>query len=150
MSTIVQNVLRNARIVTCFSDLKGRHHEVCEAQTRMAGCHCGVWIKALDLVNHKSIECPMTLIPCAIFRDIGMCVESCNGTIKRGVSTIHLGSNAALIKALHLKNQSLQNSHRVRKCFFQFCFLFNILICKDSSITIFMCSDNYLDNTSHF
>jgi hypothetical protein len=105
-----------------FEDLKGRHHEVCDAQTRMVGCHCGVWIKAVDLANHKSIECPMTLIPCAIFRDIGMCVESCNGTIKRGASTIHLGSNAALIKAMHLKNQSLQNNHHVRNAFFNSAF----------------------------
>jgi hypothetical protein len=100
-----------------FEDLKGRHSEICVSSVCMVGCHCGVWIKDLDLGAHKLNVCPMTVIPCPIFQDIGMCVESCNGTIKRGASTIHLGSNAALIKAMHKRNQTLQNNNNGKTYF---------------------------------
>lgn len=95
---------------------EGRHTEVCVSPTRLVSCICGVFIKDLDLAVHKSVECPMTLIQCPIFRDLDTCVETCNGTIKRGASTLHLGPNATLIRALYMRNQVLQNNHQcVRK-----------------------------------
>jgi hypothetical protein len=88
-------------------DLKGRHHGACVSPVPLVPCTCGVLIKEVDLAAHKKECCPMTMIQCPIFRDIGVCVDNCDGTIKRGASSLHLGANAALIRFLYMRNQEL-------------------------------------------
>jgi hypothetical protein len=91
--------------------IKRTHDDECVSPTPLVPCICGVLIKDLDLVDHMTDVCPMTMIQCPIFRDLGMCVDTCDGAIKRGASSMHLGPNATLIRALHMRNQELQSHH---------------------------------------
>jgi hypothetical protein len=88
-------------------DLKGRHDAACILPVPLVPCICGVLIKEEDLTTHMKDHCPMTMIQCPIFRDIGVCVDNCDGTIKRGASSLHLGANAALIRLLYMRSQEL-------------------------------------------
>jgi hypothetical protein len=94
---------------------EGGHSEVCVSPNHWLGCNCGVMIRSAEIAFHKANECPMTTIQCAIFRDMGLCVETCNGMIKRGACSMHLGPNAALIRALYMRYQDLKKNKVVHE-----------------------------------
>jgi hypothetical protein len=59
------------------------------------GCGEDVCLNQMD--EHKAVQCDLTVIPCVIFEEYGMCVSGCYGTVNKCFALQHLGAETSRV-----------------------------------------------------